>query len=141
VSLKLPNPTRSAKDSIMLDSLVENKAALKATAISENEKVKLTPSVSRNILDEGFWKKIQFLAKLLESIARGLKVLEGDSSNLALVVRVFMDIKSEWSKTLENSNVSSTVRNAVLQRLKYRTNFGIKPIHLAAYILHPRFRG
>lgn len=117
------------------------KVALQETVISKD--VKIEDSIRRDILDDTFWQDITIAGELLKPIARGIKVLEGDSPNLSLVPRVLMDIKVQIINSLKrhSSLINTSTSNTILKQVAKRFDFCCKDIHKAAYYVDPRFRG
>ncbi|KAK3909078.1 Phenylcoumaran benzylic ether reductase POP1 [Frankliniella fusca] len=139
VNLKLPNPTRFSGSDIMLNSLEKNKAALQDTVLDED--IDIPYSVKANVLDDGFWKSLRSARELLHSITKAVNVTESDSARLSLVPRVLMDVKQSILKILPKTCLTDDEQFHIVERLRYRIRFICFDIHLAAYILDPRFRG
>jgi len=124
----------------MLESLLQNKAALKATVVTDG--VEVSPAILASVVSEDvFWKNVSNLAALLKPIYRGVTVLESDTATLSLVVRVFMDIKTVFFDVLSKMSIRARTRKTLLERLKDRIEYCVQPIHLAAYVVEPRFLG
>lgn len=105
--------------------------------------VKIEDSIRRDILDDTFWQHITIAGELLKPIARGIKVLEGDSPNLSLVPRVLMDIRVQIINSLKrhSSLINTSTSNTMLKQVATRFDFCCKGIHKAAYYVDSRFRG
>jgi hypothetical protein len=139
IKLKLPNPTRFSGSDIMLSSLESNKAALQDTVLDED--LYVPDRVKANVLDDVFWKTLRSARELLRSISKAVTVSESDSARLSLIPRVLMDVKQNVLKSLPKTCLTDYEQSQIVSRLRYRIRFICYDIHLASYILDPRFRG
>lgn len=139
-TLKLPSKTRWNGNVIALQSYVLNREALELLAISHN--INIEQDVKSIILDESIWILVQEILKILEPISRQLETSESDKCLMSDVPEIFSKLYDTLSQEIEsNLAVGSAEREKIVTAVKKRREFCIKPIHLAANILDPRYRG
>lgn len=134
ISLKVPAKTRWSCLFMTVDSLLRNKEALQTIVLMEHLGVER--NIKKVILDDVFWTNLQYVKQILHPIAISIKILESDSSLLSEVVYIFNYIK----KTIEESE-EGNFKEKLLEYLENRFKFCCKPIHFAANLLDPRFKG
>lgn len=139
VQLKMPNPTRFSGNDIMLESLEKNKCALQDTVLDDNADISY--NVKSNVLDDNFWKTVRSARELLIPISKAVKVAESDNARVSIVPRLLMDVKQKIINNVSKLDLTETEQAKIIERLRFRMRFICYDIHLAAYILDPRFRG
>lgn len=139
ITLKLPGKTRWAGAVILINSLLKNEAALQETVISDN--VEIDRNVRRCVLGEKFWDRIQCVSDLLTPIHASITLIEGNNALLSDVYYLRCKINDCVNQNLPRLHVKSAERRQVLELLEHRKEFTIAPIHLAAYMLDPRYMG
>ncbi|KAE8738991.1 hypothetical protein FOCC_FOCC015513 [Frankliniella occidentalis] len=136
-SLKLPGKTRWSGTTDMLKSLLENKSVLQETVI--DQRVSVSKKAKTTVLDDDFWDAVKCGCDLLSPITDTITYLEGDSANVADVVTALAKMKTQILNAAEDFNMHDMVR--VEELVKKRCVFIVKPVHLAANLLHPIYRG
>jgi Protein of unknown function (DUF 659)/hAT family C-terminal dimerisation region len=140
-TLKLPVSTRWASIVHCLNSLVINKAALKALAISEHSHL-LDPSVQAAILDSNiFWVRVESVLVLLEPIKKWIAILESDLPRIAMVPQAFKEIKQHFEAKLPTTPGTVAEEQKILEAVNARKDFALHAVHMAANILHPEYMG
>ncbi|PKB92587.1 hypothetical protein RhiirA5_444124, partial [Rhizophagus irregularis] len=88
ISLKLPVKTRWRSSAICLNSLQLNQLAIELTIteLSRNQTVRIDDDVKSIILDDGFWKDVDNLLKVLNELVIGISIFESDTPCLSKVV-------------------------------------------------------
>lgn len=139
-TLKLASKTRWGGVTLSLQSLLNNKEALQETVIVED--IGVAKPIRQAILDEEvFWKDLRSCLDLVTPVSSAITKLESDQALLSDVVEVFHSIKSDITARLENSSFTEDEKSHILRVLRGREEFCLRPIHIAANFLDPRYRG
>ena len=123
-----------------LKTLLENKSTFQVD-IALDEMI--PEEVKRDILDADleFWTEVQILLDLLIYISEAIKTLEADRTLLSDVPMVLADIQTKVFEWMKSSSFSDEEKYTISQLAKMRNKSALKPIHNAANLLDPRYRG
>lgn len=141
-SLKLPVATRWASVMLCLESLKMNKSVLQTVAITEVGHNELDKNDRKNILDDDvFWIKVEKFLSLLQPIKKWINIFQSDQSRISEVVEAFYEIRNHFETEVPNSPLLINEENKAIKAVEERERMCLKPIHFAANILDPKFRG
>lgn len=125
-----------------MESIQKNKHALQALAIDKQANQScLDSTIKKLLLSEPFWDKINGFLKLLKPVADAIKSVEGDDQYLSVVMKVFHDLEKSIADNLQSSPVLKSEEEGLLAILPKRKSFIARPVHYAANLLDPRYRG
>jgi hypothetical protein len=141
-------PTRWSTDDFMLKRNICLKESLmhctfdarcsKAFAAKKSEKALILD-------DDGFWTKSRLVADLMEPIRDAIAEIEGNVTAISVMPRLWNVLKSRVNKAahklFEKDFISREDMEQVLNFIGSREEFSMQPVHMAANILDPRFRG
>lgn len=139
ITLKLPAKTRWAGAVILLNSLLKNKSALQETVISDD--LDIDRNVRECVLASKFWERIKCISDLLNPIHASITLIEGNRALLSDVYFLHCKINKCISVNLSKLRLSSDEKRSVKLLLKERKEYTVAPIHMAAYLLDPRYMG
>lgn len=141
-SLKLPVKTRWGSILYCIESLIRTKEALQIFIISENENIKFSRTVRDNILDNDiFWVRLEKIKKILQPIVKWITVLEGDQLTISKVFLAVKEIENSLNNEVKSLPIKSTEEKELLSIFENRKKMMLKPLHLAAYLLDPKYCG
>ncbi|XP_026283744.2 uncharacterized protein LOC113210127 [Frankliniella occidentalis] len=141
ISLKLPGKTRWAGAAILLNSLLQNKSVLQETVISEQLVDVIDAKVRRTVLDSKFWDRIKCIYDLLSPLHAAISLIESNRALLSDVYYLHKKINECVNSNIAKLRLSSSEKKEVKDILADRKGYTIAPIHMAAYLLDPRFKG
>lgn len=126
-----------------MESVHSNKQALKALSIDEQIEgiLKKNPTITKNILNDIFWDKVEGLLRLLKPIADAITLVESDTPSISRVIKIFGDLEKHFSEYLPISPLSKVEEKEALVMLEKRRNFAITDVHKAANLLDPSSLG
>ncbi|XP_065672488.1 uncharacterized protein LOC136090221 [Hydra vulgaris] len=139
-SLKLPVTTRWASIIHCMESLHNNRLALRGLAI-DDEATSLAKPIQNLLLSEVFWDKVDGFIKLLKPIAIAIAAVEGDKLSLSIVAKTFLDLEKSFQDNILCSPILKSEENAMMEIIAKRRKFHIRNIHLAANLVDPRYKG
>ncbi|XP_065660345.1 uncharacterized protein LOC136084125 [Hydra vulgaris] len=139
-SLKLPVTTRWASIIHCMESLHNNRLALRGLAIDDEAK-SLAKPIQNLLLSEVFWDKVDGFIKLLKPIAIAIAAVEGDKLSLSIVAKTFSDLEKSFQDNILCSPILKSEENAMMEIIAKRRKFHIRNIHLAANLVDPRYKG
>ncbi|XP_065662478.1 uncharacterized protein LOC136085054 [Hydra vulgaris] len=139
-SLKLPVTTRWASIIHCMESLHNNRLALRGLAIDDEAK-SLAKPIQNLLLSEVFWDKVDGFIKLLKPIAIAIAAVEGDKLSLSIVAKTFSDLEKSFQDNILCSPILKSEENALMEIIAKRRKFHIRNIHLAANLVDPRYKG
>lgn len=139
-SLKMPSKTRLIGAILALNSFKSNKDALQG--LVDNNVNSLDTNTTKDILNEEFWYKIDETLNILQISSELIQSLESENATLSDVPVVY----SNFCKTIAdqlNSNTYFTTNDIekIKSLIHTRKNICVKPIHLAANLIDPRYKG
>lgn len=142
VVLKVAGKTRWGLVLASFQSLAANRNVLQIMVVDDSVKDKITSAMRLQISDDNFWKKIDCMINVLQPVIAANIELEGDGVLIHKVHEHCNKMKNGITQALRSGNMF-TIRekNNILNRLDIRIKQVVKPIHLAAAILHPTSRG
>ena len=139
ITLKLPGKTRWAGAVILFNSLLKNRAALQETVITEGLDVDRT--VRKTVLESRFWERVKSSCDLLTPLHAAITLIESNRALLSDVYFLQQKIDDCVSDNVGKLRLSSAEKRDVKNIIQERRKFTISPVHMAAYMLDPRFRG
>ncbi|KAF2902719.1 hypothetical protein ILUMI_03471, partial [Ignelater luminosus] len=121
-------------------SLQSNKVVLQTLAVSE--KAELEPSMKRRLLDDGvFCVRIEKMIHLLEPIVDLINAIGSNEPQIHRIVRKLDGLEKIMAQNLMLSPLQKAEEKKITTKFKERKDFGIGPIHLAAFLLDPKMQG
>ncbi|XP_065656491.1 uncharacterized protein LOC136081958 [Hydra vulgaris] len=139
-SLKLPVTTRWASIIHCMESLHNNRLALRGLAIDDEAK-SLAKPIQNLLLSEVFWDKVDGFIKLLKPIAIAIAAVEGDKLSLSIIAKTFSDLEKSFQDNILCSPILKNEENAMMEIIAKRRKFHIRNIHLAANLVDPCYKG
>lgn len=142
ISLKLPGKTRWGSHLFCLESLQSNKVVLQTLAVNEKAQADLDPSNKRKLLDDAvFWVRIEKMINLFKPIVDLITSLESNDPQIHRVFRKLNELEKSMKENLPALPMQKSEEKKVMEKFIERKNFGIGPIHLAAFMLDPKMQG
>lgn len=139
-SLKLPSQTRWGGFVIMLESLLCNREALEATAICQD--LNVDKNIKQHLLTEDLWIKVTAFHNILKPIFVATTKLESDKAVLSEVPQMFQYVRENVCNALSTCElITEEEERHIIEAIGKRQHFVEKPIHFAANILDPRYKG
>lgn len=140
ITLKLPVKTRWGSILHCLKSLWENKNSLQILMVTEG--VKFSKNVKKNCLDdEIFWVKVENIIPILDPIVKWITLLEGDTLRISQVALAFKDIENNFKTHVPTLPILKSEEDDCFTNFTKRKRMAVKPLHYAANLLDPNFRG
>lgn len=94
------------------------------------------------ILDDNFWLKVNDLNNFIKKTVEWIVILESNTSQISYVAECFLKLKNDMLAALPTTSVfSSNEKKSIKRLLDFREGKILHPIHFAANILDPNFRG
>lgn len=141
-ALKLPGKTRWGSILASFESLTENRNVLEIMVVTDSIKDKLEPAMRAKILNEIFWVKVENIMNILRPVVAANIELEGDGVLIHKVHEHCIKMKTGVNEAIQSNNIfTAREKNSILSSLDKRLTQAVKPIHLAAALLHPVCRG
>lgn len=139
-TLKLPSQTRWGGCVIMMESFLCNREALEATAICQD--LNVDKNIKQHLLTEDIWIKVTSFLNILKPISVATTKLESDSAVLSEVPQMFEYVRDNVRNALSPCEIINDDDEIyIIEAIRKRQDFVEKPIHFAANILDPRYRG
>lgn len=141
LALKLPVKTRWGSILSCIESLVACKSSLQVLMVTEE--MNFSRNVKKNILDDDiFWTRLQKVILILKPIVKWITLLEGDTTfNISQVIVALDDIETEFNKYVPELPISKAEEKQIIGVLMNRKKMAVKPIHFAANLLDPNYKG
>lgn len=79
--------------------------------------------------------------KILKPIADRILKSESDKCVLSEIPQLFQSLKNDVATELDNTTMSMNDKHIILTSISNRRDFCLQPIHFAANVLDPRYRG
>ena len=142
-SFKLPFTKKWSSSIMCLESLLENKENLQVLGFSSKADKYLTKSSKELISDEEFWQKISAYVKLIKPIIKWISHLDDEEAKISEVPEIFADLEQHFVTEFQEPFllISLEDSNQILKRFKILSSAALQPIHFAANILNPLFKG
>ncbi|CAN7948306.1 unnamed protein product [Ixodes hexagonus] len=106
------------------------------------EDIGVIKPIRQAILDEDvFWKDLRSYLDLVTPVSSAITKPESDQALLSNVFEVFHSIKGEITARLETSPLTQEEQSHIMRVISGREEFCVRPIHIAANLLDPRYRG
>lgn len=138
--LKLPNQSQAVSYIIMMETLVCNREALEATVVCLD--FNFNKEIKKYLLSDELWAKITAYYNILKPIYVATTKLESDKALLSDVPEIFEFIRENMCNSLNAcTTLSQEEENFILDAIEKWQNIAEKPIHFAANILDPKYRG
>ncbi|KAK3916153.1 Tetraacyldisaccharide 4'-kinase [Frankliniella fusca] len=116
-----------------------NKAARQETVLHEDLVVDAT--LRRQVLEDEFWNRAKSINDLLVPIHAAITLIKGSKALLSDVYFLHRKIEDCVTSNLGSLPITAQEKEHIMTLLAERKDFTIKAIHLAAYMLDPRFKG
>lgn len=98
--------------------------------------------IRQAVLNEDvFWKQLRSCLDLVTSVSSAITTLESDKALLSAVKKVTESFKTQVAAWLESSALTQEEPAQVTHVMSEREEFCVQPIHIAANLLDPRYRG
>ena len=141
ITLKIPSETRFAGVVIFLNALILNKDPIQQTVVMTEVSNYVSRGMRSIALDDvNFWRKAEAWLLVLKPLARAIALIESDSSKLSDVPELFHFVLVDIRAALLSSPLQKHQRR-IEKFIAERKDFTLKPIHFAANILDPRYKG
>ncbi|KAL4103209.1 hypothetical protein QTP88_018586 [Uroleucon formosanum] len=140
-SLMLPVQTRWGSVVVFLNSLLANKQIIRLLNIDERCEEDIIPRVKQFINNDIFWDRVKNLHNFLKPITYWITRIESDLPQLSIVPEIFVEIKKQYDTCIKNVSCFETEKNIIKNKIQSRKEFSVQQIHLAANVLHPKYRG
>ncbi|KAE8740220.1 hypothetical protein FOCC_FOCC014272 [Frankliniella occidentalis] len=111
------------------------------TVISEQLVDVIDAKVRRTVLDSKFWDRIKCIYDLLSPLHAAISLIESNRALLSDVYYLHKKINECVNSNIAKLRLSSSEKKEVKDILADRKGYTIAPIHMAAYLLDPRFKG
>lgn len=139
-TLKLPSPTRWAYAVLCFDSLLKNKEAILEAIVCPT--VQFDRNIKTAVLADDTWEKLEEARRLLRPLFDAINRIETDNAVLSDIHSHFSSISRHVDSVLQDSAMfSMSDVLAIRDSIKKRQELICKPIHAAAHLLDPRYRG
>lgn len=141
-TLKLPSNTRWAGGILMMESVKKNQQALKETSVAVGLERTIDKEVKQCILDDDlFWPQVDSILSILSPISVGITAAESDKTRLSDAHEILTKIESQLFEHLGMCCLNSVEIKTIKTVFKSRKAFCIYPIHCAANLIDPRYKG
>ncbi|KAG7161054.1 hypothetical protein Hamer_G026010, partial [Homarus americanus] len=106
----------------------------------EAKKAGLDQPIRNLLLSEIFWDRVDGFLKLLKPIA---DAINGDNKHLSIGPKIFSDLEQAFKDNISSSPVLKSEEECLMSTgtIPKRRKFLLQPIHLAANLLDPHYRG
>lgn len=139
-TLKLPGQTRWGGIVIMIESFLCNREALEATAICQE--LNIDREIKQNLLTEDLWIKVTAFNSIFKPIFVATTQLESNRALLSQVPQMFEYVRENvYNATSTCEIINNEEEKFIIESIGKRQHFVEKPIHYAANILDPKFKG
>jgi hypothetical protein len=124
-----------------MDSIQENKRNLQALTIDDQASKIMDSTIRELLFSEDFWGRVAAFLTLLKPVADAITAAEGDTNHLSVVAKTLSELEASFAVSIVASPVLQSEEEALKLIIPKRRRFLMKPIHLAANLLDPRFKG
>ena len=138
--LYLPNKLQHGGTVLMMESLLACKDSL--AEIVTQEDLKVDVEISSKLLDgDNFWMPVESCMEILQPITSALTKITSPKALLSDILQEFSKIMSNLAENLEKSPLTSDEKVTVQQAIEESRSLCCFPVHAAANLLDPRYRG
>ncbi|CAB5390292.1 unnamed protein product [Rhizophagus irregularis] len=139
ISLKLPVKTRWGSSAICLNSLQVNQLAIELTVteLSRNQTVRIDDDMRSIVLNDGFWKDVDNLLKVLNELVIGISMFESDTPFLSKVLDWYYNQLESSVYVFDINGNNTSIKNII----KKRWESIYHPVMEVAHLLDPSFYG
>lgn len=142
-SLKLYCKTRWGGAIDSLKSLQENREALELLVVSQD--VHIETNLKDIIVSHETWRNIDCCLGLLSPIGRAITIAQSNNALLSDIPHLFYDIKQTIQTQIRSEItiefITPDEEIDIVNDIDRRREFITRPIHLAANLLDPRYKG
>lgn len=138
-TLIMPSKTRWASNYYCLDRLLNARNVLKGMA--DSYRIPFKVGIREIIQDSSFWVNIHTMLIILKPIAEAILYLESDSIRINEVFHYVYQIEKSINELANKSIIEYELYEKIHGIFLKRKMMLIKPIHLAAYLLDPKYKG
>ncbi|XP_014224862.1 uncharacterized protein LOC106651043 [Trichogramma pretiosum] len=135
--------TRKCSSVAFLESIIENKEHLQVLA-SAPKSDKYLGKISKDLIaDEEFWSKITAYIKLIKPIIKWINHLDNEDAKISEVPEAFLDLEQHFITEFQDPMVLLSMEESdqILKKFKTLSTGVLQPLHFAANILNPIFKG
>ncbi|XP_076039999.1 uncharacterized protein LOC143024760 [Oratosquilla oratoria] len=138
--LILPDETRGGNFIAMLNSLLQGRESLQELAITDN--LNIEKIIRQTLLDnDEFWVSITRCVNLLSPITCALSTVKTNSALLSDIPQLFANLQKRILNEIPYSSLTKQEGERIQEFLFICSDFCLKPIHAAANMVDPRYRG
>ncbi|CAB4384791.1 unnamed protein product [Rhizophagus irregularis] len=139
ISLKLPVKTRWGSSAICLNSLQVNQLTIELTVteLSCNQTVRIDDNMRSIVLNDGFWKDVDNLLKVLNELVIGISMFESDTPFLSKVLDWYYNQLESSVYVFDINRNNTSIKNII----KKRWESIYHPVMEVAHLLDPSFHG
>lgn len=140
ISLAAPSDTRWCAAAFSFESILKNKEYLQQAVLDSMLRNSVDPLVRRCVLDEDvFWPRLETTFQILKPISCSISEIESDTNSIVKVTPGIKNLESSAEVYLKELNLETG--REVRKIIEVRKKFLHHSAHLAAYLLHPKYRG
>ena len=140
-ALKLPIKTRWCYDVDCMQSFLKNKSALQNLAKALQIAKYVSQNIKQLLLNELFWIEVEQLFSTIELIKIWISKFESDKSNINLVPVAITEIAGHLRENVSFAPISKIEEENIMKSVERRISSWMVPLHYAAHILDPQFKG
>lgn len=140
IALIVPSETRWCSAAISFESVLKNKNAIQKAILDKAIRTVVDSSVRRYILDEdNFWPRLTSCYGILKPILDTITQLEGDVNSISKVTPGMQKLLGAVDVNVNNlqKDMIREIKKIIEARMEYLHH----SVHLAAYMLHPKYCG
>lgn len=102
----------------------------------------MKPKTKSCLLDDAvFWKRLENFLYLLKAIASWIAIFESNVDVISKGAECFDEIKDYINKNGKNLPKTLSEEGVLLRKLDHRIKKIVRPVHCAANLLEPRYKG
>ena len=136
IELKLSNKTRWVSTLLSFTSLLKSKSIIRQIAVDTKYEASLGRQKLSEILSSNFWDELTETTEIMKPIAKWIILLQTEKKPmLHLVFPAFQEIKRKISSYFLKTSLTEREKKSILDSIKKRQGFCVKPAHLAAHLL------
>ena len=98
-------------------------------ALAQDNCDDIDASIAQKIMNMGLYRQVKDLIEQLQPVANAIDMAQKDSTNLAAACHIMLNLL-EAPQLQPHEN-----------QVQHRFNQAIKPCHLVAYMMHPKYNG
>jgi len=128
--------TQGAMEKAVVDAAFKTECLLKGSV----EQRKAAADVAQAVKRDSSWEELGMVSKLLEPLGTALDVGQSDGSCLGMVRSALFHLHHHFSSfEYPASSERLLLRQHVMQSLRERKTYTLRPVHILSYLLDPRY--